>query len=455
MPVGLFLCWLVIYNVLLLLGLALLWPVAMVALWRVPKLRAGFWEKWGCRPQWQAFAGERPLWLHTVSVGEMNAMKPLLAVLLNNSDLPPVVLTTTTATGQQVAQQWQQRLAPTQQARLQVAYAPFEFAWSVWAFARWARPCLVVLCETELWPNWLGGFGRLANTPVMVLNGRLSARSFQGYRRWRWVLAPFLACITQVHAQTPTDAERFAALGVPADRVVVSGSIKYDGATPPALDAVAQLRQHFHWSEDDTPTLLVASTHAPEEQWLLAELPRLYAVYPHARVMIAPRHPERAEQVAQWIQDAGYEVHRRREDALSTLSDSPRPVIALLDTVGELRAAYGLATVSLMGGSFVAHGGQNPLESLACGVPMVCGPQTHNFRAMVDELVAEGLLTAVDTMPDAVDWVLQAWQNQESLLNSSSDSTQLTFAAQAEAFLQQKQGAVQRFYQAIEAQLTT
>jgi 3-deoxy-D-manno-octulosonic-acid transferase len=321
------------------------------------------------------------VWIQAVSVGEVEVARHVLTELGRRGADLPVLLTATTATGLDLARR-------TMADRALVQPCPFDLVAPVKRALDAAQPRLLVLVETELWPEMLHQAHR-HGVPVMVANGRLSDASLRRYRRIGRLLEPLLEPLNRVLVRDTSDRERFAALGVAAERIVVVGNIKYDlepDLTP--LDWHSNARS----MAGDRPIVVAGSTMDGEEEILLDSLAELADGGIRAFAILAPRHPERFDGVGQMLLERGVRHVRR-----SLLADNPEPVdVLLLDTIGELARAYQLATVAFVGGSLVATGGHNPLEPAVWGVPVLSGPHVFNFQEVYDEMVAAGGARIVD-----------------------------------------------------------
>lgn len=311
---------------------------------------------------------EECIWFHAVSVGEVNALVPIVAEVRRRWPHVACLISTTTATGREVAQQ--------RFGDLIVAYAPFDFSWAIRRVLRRWRPNMVVLAELELWPNWIR-LARRRHIPVVVVNGRLSDHSFSGYRRWAWALRWMFRSLSAVAAQTDEYAERFRELGTEPLGVTTCGSVKFDGAlTDRDNDATVKLREWAQIAPDEV-VLLAGSTQAPEESMALDTLMALRHDFPQLRLVICPRHPQRFEEVAKLIEASGLPWARRSTDA------SGRQPIVLVDTMGELAHWWGCAHIAYVGGSMGSREGQNMIEPAAFGAAVSFGPRTRNFRDIV------------------------------------------------------------------------
>jgi len=357
------------YSLLLSLGLLLLSPYFLFQALAHRKYIDGLRERLGFLPP----VNEQPvIWLHCVSVGEAQAARPLVERLRKELPHHALVVSTVTLTGQKLARE----LFRTQAAR--VFYFPFDWRWSVRRVLKLVNPVVVLVMETELWPNFLRECKR-REIPVALVNGRISRKSFARYRRIRFFLRRVLECVTVAVMQSERDAERIQALGMLPQRTFTSGNLKFE--TGIFTDKSTDLAGRFGL-ETKVPLLLAASTHAPEEKIVLESFKRLRECR-EVRLMIAPRKPERFNEVAELIEASGLSWARR------TNPPDPRDAqaeVILLDTIGELPATYSLATAVFVGGSIVDRGGHNVLEPAAHGVAVVTGAHTHNFHAIVDLL---------------------------------------------------------------------
>jgi len=348
------------------------------------KYRDGLRARLGKVPP--ALAGlhrERPIiWLHAVSVGEVIAASRLIAELDQAFPGYRLVISTTTRTGQQLARQ---RFGPNP-----VFYCPLDLPWAVRAYLNALQPRLLILAETEFWPNLLAGCFR-RGIPVAVVNARISDRSWPRYRRFRWLWRPILSRLTRVLAQSETDAERLETIGCPRDRITVAGNLKFDVRAADESDATRQLKalaSHLR-------LVVAGSTLEGEEAALLEAWPSLLAADPQLALILAPRHPERFDAVAAILASSGVPWVRRslwQGKDTEELKPFNGGEIVLLDSIGELASVYSLASVAFVGGSLIPAGGHNPLEPAQFGVPIVMGPHFANFRAITEDLLTHNAL---------------------------------------------------------------
>lgn len=324
------------------------------------------------------------IWLHAVSVGEVLACQGLAAALKTRFPDRPLLVSTATETGLATARR---RLGADG-----FFYCPFDFAFAVRRVLGAVRPALLLVAETEFWPNLFYRAWR-AGIPIAGVNTRISDRSFPRYRRFRFLFRDLLNRASLLLAQSEEDARRLRELGAAASRVLVTGNLKYDqcGAAglPEWLD-----RQVRAWAANGA--LLAGSTAAGEEATVLSAFRALRAAHPALRLIIAPRRPERFGEVAELVVSFGFGLARRSELAAGSggpLRDSAE--VLLLDTIGELSGFYRYPTVAFVGGSLVPHGGQNIIEAAQFARPVVVGPYMSNFREMTESFRAAGALRQV------------------------------------------------------------
>ncbi len=327
--------------------------------------------------------GKPAIWLHAVSVGEALAARTLVGVLRKRLPGHAVYVSTTTTTGQEIA--------ATQLDADGVFYFPFDWKFAVRRALRATAARLCVVMETELWPNFIRTLSR-RGVPLVLANGRISDRSFRFYRRLRALFGPLLRRYHTLCAQSDLDAERLIEIGARPCDVVATGNLKYGReqfevptGTVEGLSAALAL-------DTCEPVFLAGSTHAGEEEEVLAAFRQARRVHGGLRLVLAPRKPERFDAVAETLERDGYDFARYSE-----LQDSPRPApVVLVDAIGVLKPLYRLATVAFVGGSLVRRGGHNLLEASAAGVPVLFGPHMHNFRAVADDVLRRGAGRRVD-----------------------------------------------------------
>jgi 3-deoxy-D-manno-octulosonic-acid transferase len=376
-----------IYSFLLGLGLLVSAPWWLWRMARSGRYREGLSERLGFVPSLvkTAVAGEQTVWLHAVSVGEVLAVERLIAELraaLGEGWV--IVISTTTATGQKIARE---RLVGCP-----VFYFPLDLGFAVRAWLRVLKPRLMVLVESEFWPRHLVECER-AGVPVAVVNARVSDRSFPRYMRLRRLWKPLFGKVRVFLAQGEESADRLRRIGAEAERIRVTGNLKWDynsgGDNALAASFAAWL--------GSTRLIVAGSTHDGEERALIAAWPEILRDAEDTALLIAPRHPQRFEEVATMMKGSGFQYLQG-----SLFKACHEPILAgailLLDTIGDLSAIYGIASAAFIGGSLAQKGGQNPLEAARFGVPVVMGPSFENFREIVGKMIAEGSLTITDEM---------------------------------------------------------
>jgi len=370
-----------LYSALAAVALLLSSPVWLFRLVRYRKYRAGLAERLGRVPERLRDSQHRPtIWVHAVSVGEVLAVSELISELQQRAPQYRIAVSTTTATGQ--------ALARDRFGAADVFYFPIDFAFAVRPYLRALRPALIIIAETEFWPNFLR-LGRQSGARIAVVNARISDRSLPRYRRFHALIAPALQNISLFLAQGEEDRRRLIEIGAPEKRVQVSGNLKFD--LKPATEAplVAELKSAL---ANTGPVFVCGSTVEGEEPILLRAFTVVRKRYPNALMILAPRHPERFAQVAELIAASGIRFWRRSQ------WNASEPLGAgtfLLDTIGELASIYQLADIAFVGGSLVAKGGHNILEAAQHGAAIVVGPHTENFRDMVTLFRRAGAVVVV------------------------------------------------------------
>ncbi len=354
----------------------LLMPLLFLHLWwlgtRAPAYR-GRWQERLALGYRQRLDG--CVWVHAVSVGETLAAASMIEALLQRYPDTPLLVTSTTPTGSE-------RVRALFGSRVHHVYWPWDTPGVINRFWRNFNPRLVILLETELWPNLVDA-ARKRKVPVVLVNGRLSARSHRGYARLRGLMRPMLQSLQALAVQTAVEAERFVDLGAAAARVTVTGNVKFDISLDDGLRAhAAQLRQQL----GARPVWIAASTHPGEDEIVLAAHEKLLRQQADALLILVPRHQERFEQVASMVLRSGQALIRRSR---------PEPVVAgtsvyLADTMGELLMLFGAADIAFVGGSLVPVGGHNLLEPALWSKPIITGPVLHNFTLIADLLDAAG-----------------------------------------------------------------
>jgi 3-deoxy-D-manno-octulosonic-acid transferase len=364
-----------------------------------------------------------------VSVGEVLAISGLATELKKRFSQHRVVISTTTDTGQ--------KLARTRFDEENVFYFPLDFAFAIRPYLRLLQPKLVVIAETEFWPNFL----RLAHASgarIAVVNGRISDRSWRGYRRFRRLLTGVLQRVDLFLTQTAEDARRLVEIGAPPELVRATGNLKFDVPAPAAPPIIASLRAAFQQAQTG-PVIVCGSTVEGEEPLLLQAFINILASHPRAVMVLAPRHPERFGEVAELLNQLGIRFWRR-----SLWGGDPiLGGVLLIDTIGELAALYALADVACVGGSLVPRGGHNIIEPALHGVPIVVGNHTENFRDIVSLFQSRDAVRVVG--PAELPLVLM------DLISNPAERAEL--GRRAAETIRAQMGATQRTMQALETLL--
>ena len=343
--------------------------------------------------------------IHAVSLGETLASQPLVNALLKQYPHYPLVITNTTATGAERARAlWGDKVHQ--------CYLPYDYPWAMQRFLNHCQPRLVIIMETELWPNFLAKLQQ-QHIPSLLANARLSAKSAQGYGKIRALVTPMLKSLSVLAAQDNATAERFLALGTPPSTVTVTGSLKFDLSIPDNLSQrAAELKTT--WQLQGRPVWVAASTHDGEDAVILEAFKLIQVSFPNALLLLVPRHPERFDKVAELISKQGFSMARR------SLKQDVEPSVSVFlgDSIGELLLWLALADVAFIGGSLVNVGGHNPLEPAALAVPIVTGLTMFNFQQITDTLIEAGALKqgddSVSLAKIVCDWLKNPEQKQKN-----------------------------------------
>ncbi|KGE78673.1 lipid IV(A) 3-deoxy-D-manno-octulosonic acid transferase [Halomonas salina] len=378
--------------------------------------------------------GAHSLWLHCASVGEVQAARPLIEALARRHPDRRLVITTMTATGAERAHAVAERLqGEAHTAEVSHHFVPLDFPGAARRFLDRLRPDLAIFFETELWPNLLAGCER-RGIPVAVVNGRLSPRAFQGYRRLGRLMAEALSHVSWLGAKSEADAERFRALGMAAEKAVVTGSLKFDLARDDkAFEVSERLRTGF----GKRPVWVAGSTHEGEDEALLEAHARLRERYSEALLILVPRHPRRFEAAAELCRHEGMSLARRSRDEAVT----GEIAVYLGDTMGELSALYGAGDAAFVGGSLVPIGGHNLLEPAAMGVPVLTGPELANFTDVAEALRERQALVEVTDAATLAEALVR-------LLGDAAERERL--AAAGRAVVEANRGALARTLEGLE-----
>ncbi|MEW4451685.1 3-deoxy-D-manno-octulosonic acid transferase [Bremerella sp. JC817] len=398
--------------------IAALSPYLLWAAFTKGKYREGFAQKFLGRVPSRPEDSPQHLWLHAVSVGEVNLLAPLIAELQKQHADTTFHITTTTKAGFD--------LALTKYADHTVSYAPLDFSWAVDQAYRRIQPDAVLLVELEMWPNLIR-FANRHGAKIAVVNGRLSEKSLRGYRKLSWLVRPLLKQLDWIGAQDQSYALRFCELGADVDRVQVTGSIKFDGITPDRNNPQTnQFRELAGLGPCDL-VWLAGSTQNSEEPTILQAYQTARQQVPNLKLLLVPRHPHRFDEVAQFLETSGEPFARR-----SQLS-APAPhetSILLVDSVGELSAWWGLADIAFVGGSLGNRGGQNMIEPAAYGAAVAVGPNTWNFKDVAERLRTAEALTVVEDAQSLASFVVKAATDEGWRHNQGARARDVVLAQQ-------------------------
>ena len=417
-----------VYSALLLAALVVGAPYWLLRMATSGRYRAGLAGRLGLIPNdlRAAVEGRKVVWIHAVSVGEVMAAIQLVREL--RASLPGwvVAVSTTTATGQ--------RLAKERLPEWPVFYLPLDFAFVIRRYLRVLHPSLLILMESELWPNLIQECAH-SSVPMAVVNARISDRSLPRYLRLRRLWRPLLAQISLYLAQSEENAARWLRIGAPPNRVRVSGNLKYDVRAAGASALVGQLRERL---PEGAPMVVCGSTLDGEEKMLMEAWPAVLATEPRAVMVLAPRHPDRFAAVAGLVSSSGFAMLRASAFRERPVAIEPGSIF-LLDTIGDLASVYSLGTVAFVGGSLIPAGGHNPLEPAQFGVPVITGPSFENFREIVDAMLLHDSIRVVASH--------NLSRTLVAMLRSRDDAQAL--GARGRTFFEAQAGATARTLQAL------
>ncbi|MEJ2761459.1 MAG: lipid IV(A) 3-deoxy-D-manno-octulosonic acid transferase [Gammaproteobacteria bacterium] len=370
-----------LYSLILYLSVPL---VLLRLLWlgrRNPAYLHRWRERFGyCRPP----AKDCPvIWIHAVSVGEAQAAQPLAAQLFREYPDHQLLFSTVTPTGAR-------RVEQLFHGGVEHRYFPYDLPGAVGRFLARIKPVLVIVMETEIWPN-LYRRCRRRGIPVVLVNARLSERSWRGYRRFLPLAAATLRCLSLIAAQSRADADRFLSLGAAPESVKVTGNLKFDVKQPHSVTEAGEVMRRFF--SVNRPVWIAASTHEGEEAAVLDAFSRVLEKHGDCLLILAPRHPERAPGVTELARRHGFQPIRHSDNGGYSVGTR----VYVLDTLGELPVFYAASDVSFVGGSLVPAGGHNLLEPAALGIPVISGPHLFNFAEAADLLAGAGALYRVST----------------------------------------------------------
>lgn len=409
----------IIYTLLLYLIQPIVW---LKLLWRsrkAPAYRQRWLERYGfCKNKVKA----NGILVHAVSVGETIAAIPLIKALQQKYPQLPITVTTMTPTGSE-------RVKSLLKDSVSHVYLPYDLPGAIKRFLKTTKPKIVIIMETELWPNFINQCYK-QKIPLIIANARLSERSAARYGKLGKAVKQLFSKISMVAAQNQQDGERFVSLGLPADHLAITGSIKFDiNLSNEQHQKINQLTQQWQLKR---PVLIAASTHSGEDEIILTAFKKLLLKHANLLLILVPRHPERFKTVEKLISDSGFNYLKRSTNQTPTAQTQ----IVLGDTMGELLELYAMADIAFVGGSLVKQGGHNPLEPALHHMAIITGEYFFNFQVICEQLIeAQGMIVCTNSADDLYSTI-------DRLLNDNSRRVQL--GENAYHVLMQNQGALSR-----------
>ncbi len=401
-----------LYNFLLIFLVITTFPFWLYKVATKEKHKKGFWEKLGLGTELNSVPGDGRcrIHIHAVSVGEVIAATPFIKELRQRHPEVRLTLSTVTPTGNEVARK---RLPEVDQ----ILYSPFDLPWSVKRFIRSVKQDIYVSVETELWPNFLREVKR-SGAKSLIINGRISPEAFKGYRRFRFVMKRVLSNVDLFCMQSDEDAERIREIGAPAGSVTVTGNMKYDQKFIEMDGDAVSAKMCFYGIGKDDKVIVAGSTHPGEDEAIISSYLECHKDSEKLRLIIVPRHIERSADIERIVKAKGLEVIRRTGLRNSEKNDVPYGTVIVVDTIGELSTLYSIATVVIIGGSFIPHGGQNPLEAMHYRKPLIFGKHMFNFKQIAEEILENGaglMIEDNDSLKDALQGLLNNSSKQQEM----------------------------------------
>ncbi len=396
-----------LYNFLLIMLVTITFPLWFYKVVTKEKHRKGFWEKLGIGSRLgSAFIsvpeGSYRIHIHAVSVGEVIAAIPFVREIRQRHPQVLLSLSTVTPTGNELAHK---RLPEVDQ----ILYSPFDLPWSVKRFINRFRPDLYISVETELWPNILREVKRSGARSV-IINGRISPDAFKGYKRFRQFMKRVLSNVDIFCMQSDEDAERIREIGAPSGSVTVTGNMKYDQKFIEMSNDLINSKMNLFGINNGDKVIVAGSTHPGEDEVILSSYVECLKDESKLRLIIVPRHIERTAEIERLARARGLDVKRRTGLVNAEINSVPYKTIIVVDTIGELSTLYSIATVVIIGGSFVPHGGQNPLEAMFYRKPLIFGKHMFNFKLITKEILACGagrMVENKESLKDALQELLK------------------------------------------------
>ena len=387
-----------------------------------PGYRRQWWRRFALGMPSRVRSGDGLIWVHAVSVGELLAVAPLVERMLQEWPDKAVLITNTTPTG---SEQTQKLFGD----RVEHTWFPFDTPLVTGAFLRHWSPQLVVMVETEIWPNVMAS-AREQGIPVALVNARLSARSARGYARLGDFTRETLKGFSLIAAQSRSDDRRFRRIGAEPDAMQVVGSIKFDIDLAARRGQLEVIKSELGSDIQSRPLWAAASTHPGEEQLVIDAYRALTQRGIATRLLLAPRHPNRTADIIKLLEKAGLSYQRRSEQVAVNIDTD----VLIIDTLGELSAFLGLADAAFIGGSLVPRGGHNPIEAAAWGCAVITGPHVINFASIVRDMERGGAIRVVVDQQELADRLASVWEGDKQ----DSD------AKRAQTFIETRRGATRR-----------
>ncbi|MDD3593741.1 MAG: 3-deoxy-D-manno-octulosonic acid transferase [Candidatus Gastranaerophilales bacterium] len=396
-----------IYNLVFIFLTILFLPVILAALAVVPKFRAGFFQKAGFYEK--SFGDEKSIWVHAVSVGEVNAVENFVKRLRKEFPNEKIVLSTVTKTGNAVANQKFQSTVD------KIVYFPFDFSFAINSAIKSVNPKLVIIAETEIWPNFAYRLKK-KNIPCMIINGRISPNSYKGYKKFSWFFKKVLNNYSRILMQTLDDMARIIDIGASPDITNVMGNLKFDiEDTKLSFKEIESLKNQLEVRENKV--IIAGSTHKGEDEIIIRGFKKLKQEFSDLKMILAPRHPERLASVENLLKDYEVNCSLRSKGGNFSVSD-----VILLDTMGELSKLYSISAIAFIGGSFSSTGGHNPLEAAIYGVPTVSGNIVFNFKDIYRFLIDKGASFLVENKEQLLDVLIKLLREEEFYQKASAAS---------------------------------
>lgn len=396
-----------IYNLFLAIAVILFSPVVLVAFLVQPKFRAGFWQKIGFYSI--NLPKRQTIWLHAVSVGEVNAIEGLVKKLKEEFPTKNIILSTVTRTGKEVAD------SKLKDYTDKIIYFPYDFYFSILLALKAIRPNIVIIAETEIWPNFSNEL-RKNKIPLMIVNGRISPNSYEGYKKFSFFFKRILKNYASILMQTNTDKERILNIGANPEITEVMGNLKFNIANILDNEDIKNLTSSFKLNQQKV--IVAGSTHSGEDEIVLNVYEQLKDEFADLKLIIAPRHPERYPQVLELIDQTGYSWGLRSKNDSFDKND-----IIMLDTMGELSKMYSICHFAFIGGSFSGTGGHNPLEATIYNKPTLSGDVVFNFKDIYEILNNEEATILVKNENELL-------ENSQKLLRNADFYNKISTACQ-------------------------